>query len=101
MPKEKYKEYIKDYDRGTLIEAEIDKKIDYCNLSEILKQQKDCIVKYSQKFLNVKRKYPYNEFEEELPKKVLSYFINKTNFTEKGLIILIIIFIIIIFILKQ
>ena len=69
MPKEKYKEYIKDYDGGTLMEAEIDAKIDYSNLSEILKQQKDCIVKYSQKFLNVKKKHTYQEFEEELKKK--------------------------------
>ena len=81
MPKEKYKEYIKDYDGGTLMEAEIDEKIDYCNLSEILKQQKDCIVKYAQKFLNIKRKYSYNEFEEELPKKVLDInsIINNIN----------------------
>lgn len=69
MPKEKYKEYIKDYDGGTLMEAEIDSKIDYCNLSEILKQQKDCIVKYSQKYLNVKKKRTYQQFEDELKKK--------------------------------
>ena len=71
MPKEKYKEYIKDYDGGTLMEAEIDDKIDYSNLSDILKQQKDCIVKYSQKFLNIKRKYSYKEFEAELKKNGL------------------------------
>ena len=32
-----WKDYIKDYDGGTLMEAEIDPKIDYSNLSEILK----------------------------------------------------------------
>ena len=69
MPKEKYKEYIKDYDGGTLMEAEIDDKIEYSKLSEILKQQKDCIVKYSQKFLNFKRKHTFQEFEDELNKK--------------------------------
>jgi histone acetyltransferase len=79
MPKEQYKEYIKDYDGGTLMEAEIDSKIDYSNLSEILKQQKDCIVKYSQKFLNVKRKYTFSEFEEELKKKGLDINSFKNN----------------------
>ena len=72
MPKEQYREYIKDYDGGTLMEAEIDQKIDYSNLSDILKQQKDCIVKYCQKFLNVKRKHTYQEFELELEKKGLN-----------------------------
>ena len=81
MPKEQYKEYIKDYDGGTLMEAEIDSKIDYSNLSEILKQQKDCIVKYSQKFLNVKRKHTFSEFEEELIKKGLN--INSFKNSEK------------------
>ena len=88
MPKEKYKEYIKDYDGGTLMEAEIDEKIDYCNLSEILKQQKDCIVKYAQKFLNIKRKYSYNEFEEELQKKGLDInsIINNINENNNSII---------------
>ena len=72
MPKEQYREYIKDYDGGTLMEAEIDQKIDYSNLSDILKQQKDCIVRYCQKFLNVKRKHTYQEFELELEKKGLN-----------------------------
>ena len=79
MPKEQYKEYIKDYDGGTLMEAEIDSKIDYSNLSEILKQQKDCIVKYSQKLLNVKRKHTFSEFEEELIKKGLNINSFKNN----------------------
>ena len=69
MPMEQWKDYIKDYDGGTLMEAEIDPKIDYSNLSEILKEQKKCIEKYCKKFLNVKRKYSYNEFEEEIRKK--------------------------------
>ena len=69
MPLEQWKDYIKDYDGGTLMEAEIDPKIDYSNLSEILKEQKKCIEKYSKKFLNIKRKYSYSEFEEELHKK--------------------------------
>ena len=37
---DQWKDYIKDYDGGTLMEAEIDPKIDYSNLSEILKEQK-------------------------------------------------------------
>ena len=68
MPIEQWKDYIKDYDGGTLMEAEIDPKIDYSNLSEILKQQKKCIEKYSKKFLNIKRKYTFSEFESELKK---------------------------------
>ena len=69
MSKEQYREYIKDYDGGTLMEAEIEQKIDYSNLSDILKQQKDSIVKYCQKFLNVKRKHSYYDLEKELEKK--------------------------------
>ena len=69
MPMEQWKDYIKDYDGGTLMEAEIDPKIDYSNLSEILKEQKKCIEKYCKKFLNVKRKYSYSEFEEAVKKK--------------------------------
>jgi histone acetyltransferase len=69
MPIEQWKDYIKDYDGGTLMEAEIDPKIDYSNLSEILKEQKKCIEKYSKKFLNVKRKYTFTEFESELKKQ--------------------------------
>ena len=81
MPKEKYKEYIKDYDGGTLMEAEIDDKIDYSNISDIFKQQKDWIVKNSQKFLNYKRKHTYQEFEDELIKKGINIdsLINKDN----------------------
>ena len=69
MPMEQWKDYIKDYDGGTLMEAEIDPKIDYSNLSEILKEQKKCIEKYCKKFLNVKRKYSYSELDEEIKKK--------------------------------
>ena len=81
MPKEKYKEYIKDYDGGTLMEAEIDDKINYSDISDTLKKQKDWIVKNSQKFLNFKRKYTYQEFEDELKKKeiVINYIIKKDN----------------------
>ena len=69
MPVEQWKDYIKDYDGGTLMEAEIDSKIDYSNLSEILKDQRNCIVKYCKKFLNVKRKYTYKDFEDEIKNK--------------------------------
>lgn len=69
LPLEKWKDYIKDYDGGTLMEAEIDPKIDYSNLSKIIGEQKACIEKYCNKFLNVKRKYSYNEFEEAAKKK--------------------------------
>ena len=79
MPKEQYKEYIKDYDGGTLMEAEIDDKIEYSNLSEILKQQRDCIVKYNKKFLNIKRKYTYQQFEEELKKKNINLNFDNIN----------------------
>ena len=68
MPMDQWKDYIKDYDGGTLMEAEIDPKIDYSNLSEILKKQKKCIENYCQKFLNVKRKYSFKEFEESIKK---------------------------------
>ena len=69
MPMDQWKDYIKDYDGGTLMEAEIDPKIDYSNLSEILKEQKKCIVKYCKKFINIKRKYTYSQIEEEANRK--------------------------------
>ena len=69
MPIEQWKDCIKDYDGGTLMEAEIDEKIDYSNLSEIIKEQKKCIEKLCNKFLNVKRKYSCQELEEASEKK--------------------------------
>ena len=69
MPIEQWKDCIKDYDGGTLMEAEIDEKIDYSNLSEIIKEQKKCIEKLCNKFLNVKRKYSCQELEEAFEKK--------------------------------
>ena len=61
MPMEKWKEYIKDYDGGTLMEAYCNLMIDYSNLSEIIKQQKNKIKEFTSKFLNVKTKHTYSE----------------------------------------
>jgi histone acetyltransferase len=87
MPMEQWKDYIKDYDGGTLMEAEIDPKIDYSNLSEILKEQKKCIVKYCKKFINIKRKYNYSQIEEEANKRGidLNYLRKKDKENEENI----------------
>ena len=85
MPMDQWKDYIKDYDGGTLMEAEIDPKFDYSNLSEILKEQKKCIAKYCKKFLNIKRKYSYSQIEEEANKKGIDLnYLKKKDKESKG-----------------
>ena len=71
MPMEKWKEYIKDYDGGTLMEAYCNPMIDYSNLSEIIKQQKNKIKEFASKFLNVKTKHSFSELEKVIKKEKL------------------------------
>lgn len=40
MPAERWKGYIKDYDGGTFMECLIHPSIDYCDISNIIKEQK-------------------------------------------------------------
>ena len=71
MPMEKWKEYIKDYDGGTLMEAYCNPMIDYSNLSEIIKEQKNKIKEFASKFLNVKTKHSFSELEKVIKKEKL------------------------------
>lgn len=41
MPPERWKGYIKDYDGGTFMECSIHPSIDYCNISNVIKEQKN------------------------------------------------------------
>lgn len=43
MPPERWKGYIKDYDGGTFMECYIHPSIDYCNISNIIKEQKNVL----------------------------------------------------------
>ena len=72
MPMEKWKDYIKDYDGGTLMEAYCNPMIDYSNLSETIKQQKNTIKEFAMRFLSVKRKQEYSELEKAVKKAKLS-----------------------------
>ncbi|KAL4509276.1 hypothetical protein ABPG72_018207 [Tetrahymena utriculariae] len=44
MPQEKWKGYIKDYDGGTLMECYIHPYVDYANISQIIKKQKELLI---------------------------------------------------------
>jgi len=44
IPEDQYKGYIKDYYGGTLMDCYINKKIDYWNISKIIKQHKEFLV---------------------------------------------------------
>jgi histone acetyltransferase len=68
MPIEKWKEYIKDYDGGTLMEAYCSVSVDYSNLSEILKKQKECLHNILGRFLGVKTRQKYSELEKVVKK---------------------------------
>lgn len=44
MPAERWKGFIKDYDGGTFMECKIHPKIDYDNISNIIKNQKQYVI---------------------------------------------------------
>jgi hypothetical protein len=60
--------YIKDYDGGTLMEAYINPEIDYTNLSEIIKKQKETVKEIIHKFLNVKTTHKFSDLDKVLKK---------------------------------
>lgn len=45
MPSERWKGYIKDYEGGTMMECYVHPIIDYSRVSEIIKNQKDLVIK--------------------------------------------------------
>ncbi|TNV79552.1 hypothetical protein FGO68_gene3569 [Halteria grandinella] len=72
MPQGRWKGYIKDYNGSTMMQCQIVRDVDYVNISEILKQQRDAIIAKIKSVINLKvqpglvfegRKGPY-EFDE-------------------------------------
>lgn len=63
MNMEKWKEYIKDYDGGTLMEAYCNPMIDYSNLSDTIKCQKETLKKIIGSLLGNKTKCKYSQLE--------------------------------------
>ncbi len=43
MPEERWKGFIKTYEGGTFMECEIDKNMDYANISDIIRRQKEYV----------------------------------------------------------
>ena len=74
-----YFRYIKDYDGGTLMEAYINPEIDYTNLTEIIKKQKEEVKEIVHQFLNVKTTHKFSDLEKVL-KKFKSEVISFLNF---------------------
>lgn len=77
MPMDKWKEYykylynyshIKDYDGGTLMEAYCNPDIEYSNLSEIIKNQKEFIYEEISPLLNIKTKQKFLELDKSVKK---------------------------------
>ena len=56
--------YIKDYDGGTLMEAFCNPKVNYSNISEIIKNQKDSLRGLIEKYLKVKIRRSYDDLEK-------------------------------------
>jgi histone acetyltransferase len=79
MPKEQWKDYIKEYDGGTLMEASLNSKIDYSNLSNIIQEQKETLKNITKKFLNIKRKHSFKEVEDTFKTKNIVLSENKKN----------------------
>ncbi|MCQ2818773.1 MAG: GNAT family N-acetyltransferase [archaeon] len=65
---DKWKGIIKDYDGGTLMEAECNPNIDYDNLSEILNKQHIGLKNITKKFLRAQNKITYAQFDKALKK---------------------------------
>lgn len=59
---------IKDYDGGTLMEAFCNPEIDYTNLSNTIKKQKEHLKNLTRNFLNVKRRNNFDQLEKILKK---------------------------------
>jgi len=49
MPEERWKGFIKTYEGGTFMECEIDKNMDYANISDIIRKQKEFITELVKK----------------------------------------------------
>ena len=54
MPKSQWKEFIKDYDSATLMECYLNPKIDFKNISRILKEQKEILLEKIREIVDFK-----------------------------------------------
>lgn len=54
MPQGRWKGYIKDYNGSTMMQCQIVHDVDYVNISEILKQQRDAIIEKIHSVINLK-----------------------------------------------
>jgi histone acetyltransferase len=64
MPETRWKGYIKDYSGSTMMQCKIHKGIDYENISNTIKMQRDFIVNKIHEIIN-KRVYPALDFAEK------------------------------------
>lgn len=64
MPEPRWKGYIKDYNGSTMMQCQIVKDIDYVNISEILRQQRDSIISKILDVIN-KQVHPGLKWAEE------------------------------------
>lgn len=62
MPAERWKGFIKDYDGGTFMECLIHASIDYCNISNIIKEQKMFIIEQVKNLCINDKKFPGLDF---------------------------------------
>jgi len=60
--------YIKDYDGGTLMEAYVNPEINYSDLSDTIKKQKEFLIKQISKHLNICERYKFSDLEKVLKK---------------------------------
>lgn len=63
MPEAQWKGYIKDYNGSTMMQCKIVRDIDYVNISETLKKQRDAIIAKIFQMSNI-RIYPGLRFDE-------------------------------------
>jgi histone acetyltransferase len=55
MPQSRWKGYIKDYNGSTLMQCKIMRDVDFVNISEILKQQRDAIIAKIHSVISLKK----------------------------------------------
>ena len=73
MPETRWKGYIKDYNGSTMMQCQIVKDVDYVNISDILRQQREAIIRRIHAVIN-KKIYEGLKFEEaDSRKQALSF----------------------------
>ena len=70
MPEGRWKGYIKDYNGSTMMQCQIVQSVDYVNISDILRQQRDAIIK---KITDVIHKKVYPGLKFGFEKKEYSF----------------------------